>query len=293
MSHHSHFRPNADALVGISKEQLTTLPATPDADSAVARLYSEGLSAKITAAGRDRLKETLVFFSSPSGKDDSFVESSFLSNPVKDAISLDYMDPEPSLPDVPIEPLQDNFEELALADDEEAEEILPQLTAAEKDELSRAAIVDRALDALDPNPVGQSPLNELISPSRIADPDLDYLTNPMPFLAEDGSTIPMGEELVPGHTVDQSPASPEDQAAVLEYMQGTRKELSMKQKNILIQQLVQTGGLEEALQGRSSSPALNQLFADIRRMQKRTPMLFGRPVRLKKRTSKTRKKKKH
>lgn len=286
--HHSHnkFTPEGGIPVG----EVTVLSATGDTPqpepNEADRLLSQEIPEESAPAAQAHEFTQLY----PHQHQIDAVEAIMASEPVTvvgDQLTVASED------DTPIQPLRDDFEALALGDDIGDDEELPPLSEAERDAVSRAAIMDHALDTSSPLLVGQGAANELVSPAFIADPVKDYLTNPMPYLNEDGTPMPIGEDLQMGHDPKAPMGTPEDQAAILEYMQGKRKDLTVQQKNILVAQLLQSGGLEEALQGRSSSPALNQLFADIRRMHKQGPMLFGRPVKLKKRTSKTRKKKKH
>jgi hypothetical protein len=192
-----------------------------------------------------------------------------------------------ALKDKPIEEVNSDFEAMALN-----EEPPPPLTDAELEDFSKQVEHDHALDSIQIAEPIVMPDEALVSPTAMAlaggVEDYSFLNNPMPLLQPNGDEMPLDDQVMP----PPPQVSAEDQLAINEFMTGKRKELTPLQKNILVGQLLKNGNLDAALQGRSSSPALNSLFADMRRLQKQYPLLFGRHVHIKKRTSKARDKKK-
>jgi hypothetical protein len=222
--------------------------------------------------------------------DDAIIpnEADMLLNQAFDIVSDDEI--RSTYPDRLMEPLVTDFESLALSDNNEEE--MADLTAAQTTDLIQAIHRDHLLNEIDAHASGVSlqGIDGMISPSSLLSNDeFKHLQNPMPVVNEDGSTIPTGEVLQPGPMLE-----PEDQVAIMRFMQGEIKddELTEKQKEVLVSMLLREGGGFKTKPGQTPLEAASEFFGQMRRMNQQNPVLFGRRVRLKHRTSKTRDKKK-
>jgi hypothetical protein len=190
------------------------------------------------------------------------------------------------------EPINSDFEKLAL-EDEELEPLMP------AQELDLTMAIHRDHTALQQRSIAGGELTSLAhdvpidlptSPSQMFEHDVNYLNDPMPVYNPDGTLATRRHEMI-----NEPLGSPEDHAAISEYIQGKRSKLTEFQQELLTNQLLRTGALGERFKGMSASDALNTFFRDLRRMQamqKRNPVTFGFRVPLKSRVSKTRDKKK-
>lgn len=221
--------------------------------------------------------------------DEVYMESAVSDEPKTvlseaDLLLINSLDDAADADDRPIDPLVTDFERMALEDpDEELED----LSAAQTTELVHAINNDHLNNVIEANIAGTPNLafDELVSPAQSLGDDFKHLVDPMPMLDATGMAIPMGEELVQ----DPSTMTYEDQKALNDFFRGRIKEdqLTDKQKEFLVQSLMRAGGG----QGVNSQEVMKQFFQRIQQMHKSNPVLFGRPVRLKQRVSKTRDKK--
>jgi hypothetical protein len=187
--------------------------------------------------------------------------------------------------DKPIEAMADNFEELALEDEE-----LPLLTESQEVELVSAIVNDVDAERMqnaahygslaDAVPIDDMP----ISPHGLFEDMYEGLDNPMPMTDDKGVPLDQGRR-ASGPPIIGTQA---DRDQVDKFIRGETKKLTRMQQAILFMKLEQEGTLEAAVNGKSGSPALNSFFNDLKRMQKQNPVVFGRPVHVKQRTSKTR-----
>lgn len=194
--------------------------------------------------------------------------------------------------DKPLEAIADNFEEMALEDED-----LPLLNTAQETELVTAIVNDveseRMQNSAHYGSLGDAvPLDDLpLSPQALFEDPYQGLENAMPMTDDKGIPIEQGRR------AEMPPmlGSQADRDAVDMFIKGEIRTLTPMQRNLLIFKLQQEGTLDAAVKGQSSSPALNTFFNDLRRMQKQYPMVFGRHVKIKQRSSKTRDKgkKKH
>lgn len=191
-----------------------------------------------------------------------------------------------------IETIETNFEELALEDED-----LPLLNTDQEVELVTAIANDveaeRMQNSAHYGSLGDAvPMDDVpLSPQALFEDPYQGLDNPMPMTDDKGNPIDQSRR-AEGPPILGTQA---DRDAVEMFIKGEIRTLTPMQRNLLFFKLQQEGTLDVAIKGQSSSPALNTFFNDLRRMQKQYPMVFGRHVKLKQRTSKTRAKgkKKH
>jgi hypothetical protein len=187
--------------------------------------------------------------------------------------------------DKPIEAMADNFEEMALEDEE-----LPLLTASQEAELAVAIVNDveaaRMQSAAHYGSLADAvPMDDIpVSPHQLFEDYYDGLDNPMPMTDAQGNPLNDGRR-ASGPPIMGTQA---DRDAVDMFIRGEIRTLTKMQQYLLFNKLHQEGTLETALKGQSASPALNSFFNHLRRMQKQRPVVFGREVPIKHRTSKSR-----